>query len=44
LKRGILSAHIDDSGLCTACENSKFFSYRKESQTPERMLSVMSIR
>lgn len=43
LKRGVLEAHIQDSGLCTVCENKKFFSYRLESQTLERMLSVISI-
>ena len=43
LKRGIPEAHIDDTGLCTVCENKKFFSYRMEKQTLERILSVISI-
>ena len=43
LKRGIPVAHIHDTGLCTVCENKKFFSYRMESQTQERILSVISI-
>jgi len=43
LKRGIPETHIHDTGLCTVCENKKFFSYRLESQTQERMLSVISI-
>lgn len=43
LKRGILEAHIDDTELCTVCENKRFFSYRMETQTPERILSVISI-
>ena len=43
LKRGVLESHIYDTGLCTVCENKKFFSYRMESQTPERILSVISI-
>lgn len=43
VKRGVREAHICDSGLCTVCENKKFFSYRLEAQTPERILSVISI-
>ncbi|MFA5167548.1 MAG: peptidoglycan editing factor PgeF [Candidatus Omnitrophota bacterium] len=43
LKRGIPESHVDDTGLCTVCENKKFFSYRMESQTQERILSVISI-
>lgn len=43
LKRGIPESHVHDTGLCTVCENKKFFSYRVEAQTPERILSVISI-
>jgi YfiH family protein len=43
LKRGIPESHLYDTGLCTVCENKKFFSYRMENQTQERILSVMSI-
>ncbi|MFH1209047.1 MAG: peptidoglycan editing factor PgeF [Candidatus Omnitrophota bacterium] len=43
VKRGVPEAHIHDTELCTVCENKKFFSYRLESQTPERILSVISI-
>ena len=43
LKRGIPEGHIYDTGLCTVCENKKFFSYRMENQTSERILSVISI-
>lgn len=43
LKRGILEDHVHDTGLCTVCENKKFFSYRTEAQTRERILSVISI-
>jgi YfiH family protein len=43
LKRGISESHLYDTGLCTVCENKKFFSYRVENQTPERILSVISI-
>ncbi|HOW59328.1 MAG TPA: peptidoglycan editing factor PgeF [Candidatus Omnitrophota bacterium] len=43
LKKGIASSQIQDSGLCTVCENKKFFSYRVEHQTRERMLNVICI-
>ena len=43
LKRGVPEGQIHDTGLCTVCENKKFFSYRMESQTQERILSVISI-
>jgi copper oxidase (laccase) domain-containing protein len=43
LKRGIPEGHIYDTGLCTVCENKKFFSYRAEGRTSERILSVISI-
>ncbi len=43
VKRGIPEGQIFDAGLCTVCENKKFFSYRVERQNPERMLSVISI-
>jgi len=43
LKRGIPESQVHDTGLCTVCENKKFFSYRVEAQTRERILSVISI-
>ncbi len=43
LKRGIPEGQIHDTGLCTVCENKKFFSYRMENQTQERILSAISI-
>ncbi len=43
VKRGVPETLIYDTGLCTVCENAKFFSYRVESQTRERILSVISI-
>lgn len=43
LKRGIPESQVHDTGLCTVCENKKFFSYRMETQTRERILSVISI-
>ena len=39
---GISTAHIFDSGLCTACLPEHFFSYRREPQNPRRMISAIS--
>lgn len=41
---GILTHHIEDCGLCTFKEQDHFYSYRRENQTTERMLSVISLR
>ncbi len=41
---GILTHHIEDCGLCTFKEEDHFYSYRRENQTRERILSVISIR
>jgi len=41
---GILSQHIQDTGWCTFKEQDHFYSYRRENQTPERILSLISIR
>ncbi|MBU9888656.1 MAG: peptidoglycan editing factor PgeF [Candidatus Omnitrophica bacterium] len=43
LKRGVPEARIEDTGVCTVCQNRDFFSYRAECKTPERILSVISI-
>lgn len=43
IKHGISEGHIHDTGLCTVCENQRFFSYRVENQTKERILSVICI-
>jgi len=43
MKRGVPESRIDDAGFCTVCENKRFFSYRAEQQTQERILSVISI-
>lgn len=43
MKRGVPENQIRDTGLCTVCENKRFFSYRAEQQTQERILSVISI-
>jgi polyphenol oxidase len=36
---GVLPENIFDSGLCTSCTPEHFFSYRREPQSPGRMLS-----
>lgn len=41
---GILPQNIDDCGLCTFKEQDHFYSYRRENQTRERMLSVISMQ
>ncbi len=41
---GVLQHHIEDCGLCTFKEQDHFYSYRRENQTRERILSVISIR
>jgi hypothetical protein len=41
---GILTQHIEDCGWCTFQEQDHFYSYRRENQTRERILSVISIR
>lgn len=43
IKRGVLAQGIYDTGLCTVCENKKFFSYRAEKNTQQRILSVICI-
>lgn len=44
LSSGIKASNIIDSGFCTACLNDKFFSYRKEKKTTNRMLSVIMLK
>ncbi|HTL46584.1 MAG TPA: peptidoglycan editing factor PgeF [Verrucomicrobiae bacterium] len=44
LAEGITGGHIHDTGLCTACQNEEFYSYRREKETPERILSVICLR
>jgi polyphenol oxidase len=41
---GVLTHHIEDCGLCTFKETNHFYSYRRENQTRERILSVISMR
>lgn len=44
IEAGVLSQHIQDTGWCTFKEQDHFYSYRRENQTRERILSVISIR
>ncbi len=41
---GIREENIRDCGICTACDNSRFFSARRESGSPNRMLSLVMLR
>lgn len=43
IKKGILPDQIEDTEICTVCENKNFFSYRAENQTKERILNIISI-
>ncbi len=44
ITEGIEPEHIHDCGYCTSCRNESFFSYRKEKETPERILSVIALK
>lgn len=41
---GLLEEHIHQSGICTACENERFFSYRKEGGCSGRMLTLIGMK
>ncbi len=41
---GTRSAHIYNSGQCTACEPSLFYSYRREKEAAGRMMAVVGLR
>lgn len=43
LKAGLLVSQIFDSGICTVCQNQRFFSARRE-MTADRILSVLYIK
>jgi YfiH family protein len=43
LDTGLRVEHIEMSGICTACETSKFFSYRKEEGCSGRFMSLIGI-
>jgi len=44
ISAGIKRRNISDSKICTSCQNSKFFSYRKERNKAGRMMSVVIIK
>lgn len=44
LEAGLLARNIFVSDLCTACRRDLFFSYRKDSGTTGRLMSVIGIR
>ena len=41
LSLGVLKAHIIDCGICTSCDNDRFFSFRKEGEGCGRTMSVV---
>jgi polyphenol oxidase len=41
---GLLKENIHQSGSCTACENERFFSYRKEGGCSGRMLTLIGMK
>ena len=43
LDSGVREANIVDSKICTSCQNSAFFSYRKEGNACGRLMSVMML-
>ncbi len=44
LETGVAEASIDDSGVCTSCQNEDFFSFRKEGNSCGRMMSVIMLK
>ncbi len=42
IEAGLERERIFDSGLCTACQLDRFFSYRREPASPGRMLSSIA--
>ncbi len=43
LDSGLLETHIEMSGVCTACEVERFFSYRKEQGCSGRFMSMIGL-
>jgi copper oxidase (laccase) domain-containing protein len=39
LAAGVERDHIFDCGLCTACQDTQFFSYRRDPKNPGRMIA-----
>jgi YfiH family protein len=44
MSEGVLKKNIQDTEICTVCKKSKFYSYRAEPKTTERILSVISFK
>ena len=44
LSAGIRPDRIYDSGLCTACENERFYSYRKEGKGVGGLMGVIGVK
>jgi YfiH family protein len=43
LQSGLLEEHIEMSGVCTACEVERYFSYRKEQGCSGRFMSMIGM-
>ena len=43
LAAGVPARQIHDSGLCTACDLRRFYSYRREKEAAGRMVAVIGI-
>jgi len=41
---GVREKNIFDSGICTSCDNTNFFSFRKEADKSGRMISVIMLK
>lgn len=44
LDAGVREGNVADSGICTCCQNDKFFSFRKNGDTSGRMISVIMLK
>ena len=44
MKAGVGEERIYDSGRCTACENDRFYSYRKEGGGAGRLMGVIAVK
>jgi YfiH family protein len=44
VEAGVATSRLHDSGLCTVCENDRFYSYRKEGPGVGRILGVVAPR
>ncbi|MEI6631691.1 MAG: peptidoglycan editing factor PgeF [bacterium] len=41
---GVKEENISDCGICTSCDNKKYFSFRKEGDLAGRMISVIMLK